>query len=210
MRQHVNPLSKHFKEIEPIPLLNDLFKNPSLPLHIDIGCGSGGFLFNLATQNKNWNYLGIEIREKLALNAQVKLNNEDISNLYFVYGNANYLIIDFIVKLPKNILRSISFNFPDPWFKKKHYKRRVLQPELINKISDFMPLGSLIYIKSDVKELFEFMDLSILNSSIFKKIYSHELNLVNTFNPQDLKTEREIYALSNNLRIFERTYKKYF
>ena len=64
MRQHVNPLSNIFKNTEPIPPLDQIFENPFLPLHLDIGCASGDFLFELAINNKNWNYLGIEIRRK--------------------------------------------------------------------------------------------------------------------------------------------------
>ena len=62
MRQHVNPLSKNFDEIEKIPSLNEMFGDYKLPLHLDIGCASGEFLFDLALVNKDWNYLGIEIR----------------------------------------------------------------------------------------------------------------------------------------------------
>ena len=48
MRQHVSPLSKHFFEIDPIPPLNEVFENPNLPLHLDIGSASGDFLFELS------------------------------------------------------------------------------------------------------------------------------------------------------------------
>ena len=59
MRQHVNPLSKVFNDIQPLPPLKDIFSNYTKPLHLDIGCGSGDFLINLASQNKNWNYIGL-------------------------------------------------------------------------------------------------------------------------------------------------------
>ena len=55
MRQHVNPLSKFFNVIEPLPPLTKIFKNYNKPFHLDIGCGSGNFLINLAKNNKNWN-----------------------------------------------------------------------------------------------------------------------------------------------------------
>ena len=58
MRQHVNPLSKNFFEIDPIPPLNQVFENPKLPLHLDIGCASGDFLFELSLKNKNWKSAG--------------------------------------------------------------------------------------------------------------------------------------------------------
>ena len=75
MRQHVNPLSKNFFEIDPIPPLNEIFQNPKLPLHLDIGCASGDFLIELSLNNENWNYIGIEIREKLVQNANLKMKN---------------------------------------------------------------------------------------------------------------------------------------
>ena len=64
MRQHVNPLSSNFHEIEIIPPLNEIFYNPNLPLHVDVGSASGDFLFDIALENNSWNYIGIEIRVK--------------------------------------------------------------------------------------------------------------------------------------------------
>ena len=51
MRQHVNPLSKNFREIERIPSLIEMFGDPKLNLHLDIGCAAGEFLFDLESQN---------------------------------------------------------------------------------------------------------------------------------------------------------------
>ena len=73
MRQHVNPLSSNFKQIERMPSLSEMFGNPQLNFHLDIGSAAGEFLFDLALVNTNWNYLGIEIREKLVKNAQSKV-----------------------------------------------------------------------------------------------------------------------------------------
>ena len=89
MRQHVNPLSRNFNEIERIPPLIEMFGDPSLILHLDIGCASGEFLFDLSLANDSWNYIGIEIRQRLVKNAQLKVREKEIRNLYFVFGNAN-------------------------------------------------------------------------------------------------------------------------
>ena len=53
MRQHVNPLSRNFNEIEIIPSLIDMFSDSKLNLHLDIGCAAGDFLFDLALVNSN-------------------------------------------------------------------------------------------------------------------------------------------------------------
>ena len=94
MRQHVNPLSRNFKEIERIPSLIEMFGNSKLPLHLDIGCAAGEFLFELALANASWNYLGIEIREKLVKNAKLRLGEREIKNLYFLFGNAHNILND--------------------------------------------------------------------------------------------------------------------
>jgi len=170
MRQHVNPLNRNFKEIERIPSLNEMFGDPKLPIHLDIGCAAGEFLFELALVNTSRNYLGIEIREKLVKNAKLKVGEREIKNLYFLFGNANNILNDVQSKLIIRNVKSISFNFPDPWFKKRHHKRRVIQPEFINILSNSMQKGSLIFIKTDVKDLFEYMDCTILGNLYFKKI----------------------------------------
>ena len=208
MRQHVNPLSKNFFEIDPIPPLNQVFENPKLPLHLDIGCASGDFLFELSLKNKNWNYIGIEIREKLVLNANLKMKSRENRNLYFSFGNANNIFNQSNNKSIINFITSISFNFPDPWFKKKHHKRRVIQPKLINLLSNSMKRGSLIFIKTDVRDLFDHMEFTISESIKFKKIPYQDVKFYESFNPNRIQTNREKYVILNKLKIYESIYKK--
>ena len=208
MRQHVNPLSKNFKEIERIPSLMEMFGDPKLNLHLDIGCAAGEFLSDLALLNTSWNYLGIEIREKLVQTAKLKVREREIKNLYFVFGNANNILNDVKSQFIIKNVKSISFNFPDPWFKKKHYKRRVIQPELVNNLSSLMQQGTLIFIKTDVKDLFNYMDCTISNNSKFKILDKKDFNYSKSFNPNKVKTNREKYVILNRLDIFERIYMK--
>ena len=208
MRQHVNPLSKNFKEIERIPSLIEMFGDSKLNLHLDIGCAAGEFLFDLALFNTSWNYLGIEIREKLVKTAKLKVREKEINNLYFVFGNAHNILNDDQSKFIIRNLKSISFNFPDPWFKKRHYKRRIIQPEFINILSNSLQRGTLIFIKTDVKDLFDYMDCTIASNFHFKKIDQQDFNYSDSFNPNKIKTNREKYVILNQLDIFERIYIK--
>ena len=208
MRQHVNPLSKNFNEIESIPSLIEMFNDSKLNLHLDIGCASGEFLFDLALDNNNWNYLGIEIRERLVKTAKLKLADSEIRNLYFVFGNATNILNDYRSKFIVKNVKSISFNFPDPWFKKRHHKRRLIQTSFINILSTSMQKGSQIFIKTDVKDLFEYMDCTILNNYNFKKINKKDFNFSESYNPNNVQTNREKYVFLNELDIFESIYIK--
>jgi len=208
MRQHVNPLSKNFDEVERIPSLIEMFSDSELNLHLDIGCAAGEFLFELALDNTNWNYIGIEIREKLVNTAKLKVREREIENLYFIFGSANKILNDIQSQILINNIKSISLNFPDPWFKKRHYKRRVVQPEFINILSNLLQKESLIFIKTDVKDLFDYMDITIKSNLNFKIIDKKDFNYSKSFNPNKVKTNREKYAIFNQLDIFERIYIK--
>jgi len=208
MRQHVNPLSSNFNQIEKIPSLGEMFGDSTLNLHLDVGCAAGEFLFDLALVNTSWNYLGIEIREKLVKNAKLKLVEREIKNLYFVFGNAINILNDAQSKLIIKNLKSISFNFPDPWFKKRHYKRRVIQPEFIKTLSNSLQKGTIIFIKTDVKDLFDYMDSTISSNFYFKTIDKKDFNYSQSFNPSKVKTNRENYVFVNQLDIFEKIYIK--
>jgi len=208
MRQHVNPLSSNFNQIERIPSLREMFGDSKLNLHLDIGCASGEFLFDLALVNTNWNYLGIEIREKLVKNAKLKVLEREINNLHFLFGNANNILDNIQSKIIIKNLKSISFNFPDPWFKKRHYKRRVIQPEFMNILSNSLQKGTLIFIKTDVKDLFDYMDSTISSNFYFKILDKKDFDYSASFNPNKVKTNREKYVVVNQLDIFERIYIK--
>jgi len=208
MRQHVNPLSSNFNQIERLPSLSEMFGDSKSKLHLDIGCASGEFLFDLALDNTSWNYLGIEIRERLVKSAKLKVQEREIKNLYFVFGNANNILNDVQSKFILENVKSISFNFPDPWFKKKHYKRRVIQPGFINILSNSLQKGTLIFIKTDVKDLFDYMDYTILSNFYFKTIDKKDFNYADSFNPNKVKTNREKYVIVNQLDIFEKIYIK--
>ena len=209
MRQHVNPLSSNFNQIEKIPSLREMFSDSKLNLHLDIGCAAGEFLFDLALVNTSWNYLGIEIREKLVKNAKLKVIEREIKNLFFIFGNANNILNDVQSKFIFKNVKSISFNFPDPWFKKRHYKRRVIQKEFIKILSNSMQKGALIFTKTDVKDLFIYMDYTILSNLNFKKIDKEDFNYSESFNPNGVKTNREKYVILNKLDIFEGIYMKF-
>ena len=141
-------------------------------------------------------------------NAKLKVREREIKNLYFVFGNAFNILNDVQNESITRNLKSISFYFPDPWFKKRHYKRRVIQPEFINILSSSLQIGSLIFIKTDVKDLFDYMNCTIESNFNFQKIDQKDLYYCDIFNPNKVKTNREKNVIYEGLDIFERIYIK--
>ena len=89
MRQHVNPLSRFFRLPLEIPAIDELFENPDLPIHLDIGAARGKFLLEMAQLDSEQNYLGLEIRKPLVLKADAERQQLGLTNLRFVFCNVN-------------------------------------------------------------------------------------------------------------------------
>ena len=88
VRQHVNPLSRFYQSPRALPPLADLFADPELPLHLDIGSARGRFLLALAPQRPCHNHLGLEIRQPLVSAAEADQQAAQLPNLRFLFTNA--------------------------------------------------------------------------------------------------------------------------
>ncbi len=150
VRQHVNPLSQKYSHSIQCPKWEHVYGNASQPLHLDIGCARGKFLLNLAPLQPDWNFLGVEIRESLAIEANENGDRLGLSNLHFLFGNVNSSPLEFLQQVPQPLQR-VSIQFPDPWFKQRHSKRRVLQPDLVQAIAQVLMPGGEVFVQSDVE-----------------------------------------------------------
>ena len=199
IRQHVNPLARKFQAPMPIPDWQEIYQNKDLPIHLDIGCARGRFLLSMAEQNRDVNYLGIEIREPLVESANKERDRLGLTNLHYLFGNMNSSAEILLKSLPANSLNTISVQFPDPWFKKKHNKRRVVQPDLVKVLVDYLANGGEVFLQSDVKEVaVEMRDRFIADSRLVRQ-HSDEWLAVNPF---PVPTERELYVLKQNLPVY--------
>ncbi len=126
VRQHVNPLAIKYKT--PINPLNwqQIYLNPTQPLHLDIGCARGQFLLEMATIEPSWNYLGLEIREVLVDDAILTTRKLNLTNLHYLFCNVNNPLAPLLKSLSPGTLQRVTIQFPDPWFKNRHAKRRML------------------------------------------------------------------------------------
>ena len=158
VRQHVNPLSSKYAKKVAAPKWNEVFTNAQQPLHLDIGCAKGDFVREMASQMPDWNFLGLEIREPLVERALIRRDRDEQQhlhrNLHFVFCNANTSLESLLADWPEGCpLQRVSIQFPDPWFKKRHQKRRVVQPELVAQLAALMPSGAWVWLQSDIEEV---------------------------------------------------------
>ena len=205
MRQHVNPLSEFFQR--PLSLENyaNLFKESNHPIHLDIGSAKGEFLIELATKYPKWNFVGLEIREPLVILSEKKRKKLELYNLKFLFCNVNVSLDEWLSDLDYGQLKRVTIQFPDPWFKRKHFKRRVLKVSLINSIARSMSKGGELFIQSDIFKLFESMTNVIDNSRYFNRKDGDELNWIDK-NPYDVNTDRELFSRKRNLPIYKLMY----
>ncbi len=201
MRQHVNPLSRFFQLPLQLPDPTQLFENPCLPIHVDIGSARGSFLLSLAAMNPECNFLGLEIRHPLVISAERKRAQLGLTNLHFLFCNANVSLEEWLASLQKNLLIRVSIQFPDPWLKKRHQKRRVLQPSLLLSIAGALQEERELFIQSDLKEVVEPMIRLIEFSGCFNRLAGQDSEWL-PVNPLGVKTEREGYVLEKGLPVY--------
>ena len=205
MRQHVNPLSQFFQLPLSLPSKSVLFKDSYYPIHIDIGSAKGEFLIQLALKHPNWNFLGLEIREPLVISSERKRKKLELENLKFLYCNVNVSLDEWLSDLDYDQLKRVSIQFPDPWFKRKHIKRRVLKKSLINSIARYMSKDGELFIQSDIFKLIKSMTDIIDNSIYFDRKIIKGLKWIDQ-NPYNVCTDRELFVLKQNLPIYRAMY----
>jgi tRNA (guanine-N7-)-methyltransferase len=159
-------LSFHLKALADLPqpwTVDKLFPRDA-PLEVEVGSGKGLFLQSAATMHPNHNFLGIEIATKYARFAAARLARLDLPNAVMIHGDAQRLFSEF---LPDDSLAAVHIYFPDPWWKKRHHKRRVVNERFIRGIDRTLAPGGALHYWTDVHERFEAtLELIAANTSL--------------------------------------------
>jgi tRNA (guanine-N7-)-methyltransferase len=144
IRQHVNPNQAHFAQFRgDRPVLD------GRPVELEIGCADAQFLFERAAKDRARQYIGLEIREDLAnlvnrragaLGAPVKA----------VFCQAQLHMAELF---PPGSIDRVYINFPDPWFKRRHHDRRMVDDTLAAGIAAVARAGAELFVQSDVWDI---------------------------------------------------------
>lgn len=129
----------------------NIFGN-SNPIHIEIGMGKGRFIMDMASLHPDINYVGIEKYSSVLIRGIQKMEEHELSNLYFIRMEAEEIADVF----GQGEVEKIYLNFSDPWPKDRHAKRRLPSCEFLNRYNEILSKDGNLEFKTDNRELFEF------------------------------------------------------
>ena len=147
-------LSAHLVPLDalPVPLAPaSLFQN-SGPVELEVGSGKGLFLLAASGAEPDRNFLGAEIAVGYARLCAAKLAAAGRPNARIIQGDAGYLVRSL---LPDACLDGMHVYFPDPWWKARHRKRRVLSEPFLLHAGRVLKPGTILHVWTDVEEYFE-------------------------------------------------------
>jgi tRNA (guanine-N7-)-methyltransferase len=195
VHQHVNPLAPFYRQApRAIDLAAD-FADPTLPLHLDVGCARGRFILRMAEYEPQWNFLGVEIREPLVAEANRVAEEKGLTNLHYEFCNAMLWLDRLLQNIPDGVFQLASIQFPDPWFKKKHAKRRMVNMELVDAILGKLAPGGRVFIQTDIEPLADEMFKLFRERKVLTEIQIDA-------NPFPVKTEREKAVEEKGLPVY--------
>lgn len=201
VHQHVNPLAPYFRFVSKPLELAKIFPRPALPVHLDIGSARGRFLLKMAEIETDKNFLGLEIREPLVIEANEIAREKNLINLHYEFTNATISLDRLLQNFAEDSLQTVTIQFPDPWYKKKHAKRRMVKDEMAQAIVKHLAVGGRIFVQTDV----EFLAEEIFD--IFRQF--ENLREIETIeNPFPVKTEREKSVENRNLPVYRKLFEK--
>jgi len=196
-RQHVNPLAYEFEILHgQAPQLATDRK-----LEIEIGCADAQFLFERAQRCPDRQYIGFEVRKSIVDEVNARANGT--IPVEAVFCNANHHLRKM---LPDNSTARVYLNFPDPWFKRRHHKRRVITTDLAKDLYAVLEADGHLLIQTDI------WAIAIEAMDVFERLDSlyHNCATPWTFwkraNPYGAKSWREAYCERNQRKVWRLLY----
>lgn len=141
--------------------------NHSQPTVLEIGFGMGASLVEMAKAAPNKNFIGIEVHKPGVGACLMAIEDNQLSNLKVMCHDAVEVLENMI---PDNSLDKVQIFFPDPWHKARHNKRRIIQPEFVNLISQKLKSGGILHLATDWQHYAEHMLEVLSNADAFTNL----------------------------------------
>ena len=199
IRRHANPFHAT-NQVGPLDRMAVFGREA--PLEVDIGCGGAGFLFERAKNHPEVDFVGFEVRLPVVQEAMARRDRLGLKNVVIYYANAHENLQGLV---PPGVIRAFYVQFPDPCFKKRHHKRRMLKPVVVRRMAELLPMGGYVYAQSDVKplaeEMYEFLSAEVALKSTLDPILTVP-------SPIDERTEWERHHEKNEEPIYRMWFEK--
>ena len=179
------------------------FKNPNNPLYLELGCGKGQFISNLASENLDKNYIAIDL-----VDAMLGLAKRNVEQVYAEKNMEpeNIVLTRYDIERILQILdkedkiERIYINFCNPWPKGKHRKKRLTHTKQLEKYKQFLTPNGEIYFKTDDDDLFNSTLLYLEETGFEVKAKTYDLHQEPIFE-HNIETEHEKMFTEQGIKI---------
>lgn len=181
----------------------EFFKNPNNPLYLELGCGKGQFISNLASENLDKNYIAIDL-----VDAMLGLAKRNVEQVYAEKNMEpeNIVLTRYDIERILQILdkedkiERIYINFCNPWPKGKHRKKRLTHTRQLEKYKQFLTPNGEIYFKTDDDDLFNSTLLYLEETGFEVKAKTYDLHQEPIFE-HNIETEHEKMFTEQGIKI---------
>lgn len=155
------------------------------PLELEIGSGAGGHALEYCRRNPTVRFVAFEWRKKYARDTQARGDKLGLKNLKVIEADARFVVPRIFAA---SSLSAVHLQFPDPWWKRSHFKRAVIQPEFAKLLLDKLAPGGRFDLRTDVQDRGENM-LAILEESGFHNPLGR--GVFHPYDPEEVPSTRE-------------------
>lgn len=166
------------------------------PLELEIGCGAGGFALEHARRNPSIRSVAFEWRKKYAREVAFRAEKHGLSHLKVIEGDAR-------IEVPKlfapGSLSVIHLQFPDPWWKRAHQKRAILQPEFTRFLLTLLKPGGRFDFRTDVE------DVGVRGLKVLEEAGFHNplgAGVFHPYDPEEAPSTRERRYLASGQMVY--------
>ncbi|HMF14474.1 MAG TPA: tRNA (guanosine(46)-N7)-methyltransferase TrmB [Gemmataceae bacterium] len=167
------------------------------PVEIEIGFGKGSFLLTGAMARRNVNFLGVEIERKYQLFTANRIGKRGLSNVRLVCADARNFLRDCVTS---ESVHAIHVYFPDPWWKRRHHKRRLWTPEFAGQCERILKSGGRLHVATDVGDYFAIIAAVLVERPRMRASYlsepnvpAHDLDFITNFERKSLQAGKPVY-----------------
>lgn len=195
-REDLRPYFLTLHDLEGVIDWREYFGNGH-PVEIDVGSGRGMFLLKAALANPGTNYLGIELDYKEGRRGARKLKKRQLPNARVLGGDVR---VAFEELIEPGSVSAVHVYFPDPWWKRKHKKRRLFTDLFTDQMARVLKPGGLVHVWTDVEDYFRDMAALMDHHGQFEPIPpppehepQHDMDYVTSFERKKRQEGSTIY-----------------